>query len=54
MILKLFLVLNILTAFQPIISQESLTTSSKPEIKNIYTDYPKEETWVQFQKEQRN
>ena len=34
MILKLFLALNILTAFQPFISQESPITSSKPEIKS--------------------
>ena len=50
MILKLFLALNILTACQPFISQESPTSSSKPEIKSIYTDYPKDGTWVQIPK----
>ncbi len=51
MILKLFFTLNILlTAFQPFISKESPITSSKPEIKSIYTDYPKDGTWVQIPK----
>ena len=50
MILKLFLALNILTAFQPFISQESPITSSKPEIKSIYTDYPKDGIWVSIPK----
>ena len=50
MILKLFLALNITTAFQPFISQDSPTTSSKPEIKSIYTDFPKEGTWVEIPK----
>ena len=50
MILKLFLVLNIITAFQPFISQESPPISSKPEIKSITTDFPKEGTWVQIPK----
>ena len=50
MILKLFLALNILTAFQPSISQESPITSSKPEIKSIYTDYPKDGIWVSIPK----
>ncbi|WP_240793471.1 hypothetical protein [Psychrobacillus vulpis] len=50
MILKFFLALNILTAFQPFISQVSPITSSKPEIKSIYTDYPKDGIWVQIPK----
>lgn len=50
MILKLFLALNILSAFQPFISQESDITSSKPEIKRIYTDYPKDGIRVQIPK----
>ena len=50
MILKLFLTLNILTTYQPFISQESPTSSSKPEIESIYTDYPKEGIWVQIPK----
>ncbi len=50
MILNLFLSLNILTAFQPFISQESCITSPKPEIKSIYTDYPKDGIWVQIPK----
>jgi len=50
MILKLVIALNILSAFQPFISQESPITSSQPEIKSIYTDYPKEGTWVQIPK----
>ena len=48
MILKSFLALTILTAFQPFISQESSITSSKPDIKSIYTDYPKDGAWVQI------
>lgn len=50
MILKLFLALNILTAFQPFISQESSITPLKPEIKCINTDYPKDGMWVQIPK----
>jgi len=50
MLLKLVIALNFLTAFQPFISQESPITSSKPEIKGIYTDYPKEGNWVQIPK----
>lgn len=50
MILKLFIALNILSAFQPFISQENPITSLKPEIKSTYTDYPKEGTWVQIPK----
>ena len=53
MILKLFLALNIITVFQPFISQES-PTSSKPEIKSIYIDFPKEGTWVQIPKGTKN
>ena len=49
MILKLFLALNIITVFQPFISQES-PTSSKPEIKSIYTDFLKEGIWVSIPK----
>ena len=47
MILKLFLALNILTAFQPFISQES---PSKPVIKSIYTVYSKGRIWVSLPK----
>lgn len=50
MILRLFLAFNILTAVQPFISQESPTTSAKPKLKSIYTDYPKEGIWVQIPK----
>jgi len=50
MLLKLVIALNILTAFQPFISQENPITSLKPEIKSIYTDYPKEGNWVQIPK----
>lgn len=50
MILKLFLALYTLTAFQLFICPESPITSSKPEIKSIYTDYPKDGTWIQIPK----
>jgi len=50
MILKLVIALNILSAFQPFISQENPVTSLKPEIKSISTDYPKEGNWVQIPK----
>ena len=39
-----------LTTFSPFILQEGPLTSSKTEIKNIYTDYPKDGTWVQIPK----
>ena len=45
--------LNIITVFQPFISHES-PTSSKPVIKSIYTDFPKEGTWVQIPKGTKN
>ena len=53
MILKLFLALNIIALFQPFISQE-IPASSKPEIKRVYTDFPKEGTWVQIPKGTEN
>lgn len=51
MLFKFFLALTTLTAFmvfQPHINQKSPSTSSKPEIKSINTDYPKEGIWVQI------
>ena len=54
MILKLFLAVNILTALQPFINQESPITSSKPNIKRIYTNYPKDGIWVQIPKGTKN
>lgn len=50
MILKLFFALNILTAFQPVITQEVPTISSNPKINSIYTNYPKDGTWIQIPK----
>lgn len=50
MILKLLLAVNILTAHQPFINQESPIASPKPSIKRIYTDYPNDGNWVQIPK----
>ena len=50
MILKILLSLSLLTACQPFISQESPIPSSKPKIKSIYKDNPKDGTWVQIPK----
>ncbi|MCM3743777.1 hypothetical protein M3193_06445 [Sporosarcina luteola] len=54
MILKLFLAINILTAIQPFINQHSPITSSNPDLKRIYTDYPKDGNWVQIPKGTKN
>ena len=48
--LKLFIALISLMVFQPFIKQENPITSSRPEIKSINTDYPKEGVWVQIPK----
>jgi hypothetical protein len=49
-ILKLFLAFNILTTVQPVISQESSSQPSRPEIISIDTGYPKDGIWVHIPK----
>ncbi|WP_342601216.1 hypothetical protein MHB48_09610 [Psychrobacillus sp. FSL H8-0483] len=46
MLLKLFLALNILTAFQSLISEDTTSQPPRPEIKSINTVYAKEGNWV--------
>ncbi|MGM0877943.1 MAG: hypothetical protein ACQEWV_25260 [Bacillota bacterium] len=46
MFIKLFLALNILTAFQPLIGQENPSQPPIPEIISIHTDFPKDGIWV--------
>lgn len=50
MILKLFLALNFLTAFQPNISQDNPSRSPNPRILNISTDYHNDGNWIQIPK----
>lgn len=48
LILKSFLALNLLTAFQPDENQKEF--SQNPKIISFYTDYPKDGIWVQIPK----
>lgn len=50
MISKLFLAFYILTTFHPLSSYENSIPPSKPEIKSIDTDYPKDGNWVRIPK----
>lgn len=52
--LKLFLTLITLTALLPFTGQERPIASSKPDIKNLYTDYPVDGNWVQIPKGTKN
>ena len=53
MILKLFLALNIITLFQPFISQESSLHHPNPKLKVYIHIFQKKELGCGFQKEQR-
>jgi hypothetical protein len=50
MILKLLFALNILTAFQPSISQDISSQPPNPRILSINTDYPNDGNWIQIPK----
>ncbi|WP_456279121.1 hypothetical protein [Bacillus sp. AK128] len=50
MILKLLLALNILTAVQLNISQESPSQPPNPKVLSISTDYPNDGNWIQIPK----
>lgn len=54
MILTLFLALNILTAHQPFMSQESPIALPKPTLKRIYTEYPTDGNWVKIPEGTKN
>lgn len=53
MILKLFFALNIFTAFQLNISQDTPSQPPIPKILSISTDYPSEGNWIQIPKGKR-
>jgi hypothetical protein len=50
MILKIFFAINILTSFQPNMSQDTPSQPPNPEILSISTDYPKDGNWIQIPK----